>query len=97
MTSHSARVEGELRAAGGREQALARDLELAKRAAAALERSPSAAKARAGLAGPPGEPRHAMLLLLLLLPPLPLLLLLPHEHTCCCCWSLCCLASKMLT
>lgn len=46
VSSHSARVENELRAAGGREQALARELEGAKRAAAALERSPSA-KARA--------------------------------------------------
>ena len=59
MTSHSTRVENELRAAGGREQALARELEGAKRAALAqLERSPSAlaaaaaaAKARAPAAG----------------------------------------------
>lgn len=41
VTSHSTRVEDELRAAGGREQALARELEGAKKVAAALERSPS--------------------------------------------------------
>jgi len=46
VTSHSARVENELRAAGSREQALARDLEAAKRAAFAAERSPSLARTR---------------------------------------------------